>query len=121
MYFQLHLNATRGGVKSIPHPGFQRAEARKHIKLALGPHDSDQGFMDSDIPDFLVTESMIDRWLAIDPPVFRVQSEFDPIFENIEWSYVSGWFFSALAAACVTVERMLNTARIKLHPFMKEK
>jgi hypothetical protein len=121
MYFQLHLNAVRGGIKSISDVAFQRAEARKHIKLSLGPRDSEQGFTDAAVPDFLVTDSMIDRWLAIDPPVFRVESDFDPIFQDIEWSYVMGRFFSALAASVVTVERMLNTARMELHPLVTPK
>jgi len=121
VYFQLHLNATRGGVKSIPNVQFQRSEARKHLKLMMAPRDSGEIITDSMIPDFLVTSSMIDRWLAIDPPVFRVRSDFDPILEEIERAYVFGFFFSALAAAVVTVERMLNSTRIDLHPYVSPK
>lgn len=77
--------------------------------------------MESDVPDLFVTEAMIDRFLAIDPPVFRVASAFDPIFEEIERTYVRGDFFAALAAAVVTIERLLNTVRIELHGHVSPK
>jgi len=115
-YFTLHLDATRGDIKSIQDVAFQRRKARTHIKLSLVPPGNDQIITEEMIPDFLVTDQMVDRWLQIEPPTFRVTSDFDPIFEAIEDAYVTGEFFSALAAAVVTVERILNTARMDLHP-----
>jgi hypothetical protein len=53
--------------------------------------------------------------------VFRVRSDFDSIFDDIERAYVVGLFFSALVAAVVTVERMLNTTRMELHPYVSPK
>jgi len=41
--------------------------------------------------------------------------EFHEIIKEIERSYVLGNLFSALSAACVSMERVLNLARIKLH------
>jgi hypothetical protein len=73
------------------------------------------------IPDYLVTASMVDRFLAIDPPAFRVLSAFDTIIEEIERTYVVGLPFSALSAAVVTIERVLNEARIRLHQFVTPK
>jgi hypothetical protein len=36
------------------------------------------------VADYLVTESMVDRFLAIDPPEFRVPSTFDTVTDEIE-------------------------------------
>ena len=121
IFFNLNLNATRGGIKSVDDVAFKRAEAAKHVKLFLAPKDSGRGFSDSEIPEELVSEGMVDRFLEIDPPVFRVIAEYDVIFNEIERTYVLGSFFSALSAAVVTIERILNTARIELHPYVTPK
>jgi hypothetical protein len=76
---------------------------------------------DNMVPDYLVTESMIDRFLEIEPPPIRATAEFDAIIEEIERTYVLGAFFSALSASVVTTERMLNTARIELHKLVVPK
>ena len=72
---------------------------------------------DTMIPDFLVSEAMIDRYLAVRPPQFRIGGEFDAILNEIERAYVLGRLFAAIASSVVTIERMLNEARIKLYPF----
>jgi anion-transporting ArsA/GET3 family ATPase len=58
---------------------------------------------------------MVRRYLELRPPGFRVTALFDLIIEEMERAYVLGQHFSALAASVVTIERMLNDARIKLH------
>lgn len=68
MYFTVTVNTTRGGIKGHPDEAFRRAEARKHVRLFLAPKDAGQMIWDSMIPDYLVTDSMVDRFLAIDPP-----------------------------------------------------
>ena len=70
---------------------------------------------DEDIPAHLVTDAMVDRYLEIEPPLFRTPTEYDSIIEAIEHSYVLGMYFPALSSAVVTTERLLNVARIELH------
>lgn len=72
---------------------------------------------EASIADELVTDSMIDRYLIIEPPQTLVMPEFDTIVNEIERAYVFGLYFSALSAACVSIERTLNLLRINLHPF----
>lgn len=98
---------------------FRRTEAARTIRIFLAPIG--QSFTDSEIPERLVSESMIDRFLAIEPPVFRTPSEYEAIIESIERSYVIGMYFPALAAAVVTIERLLNGARLALHPLVARK
>jgi hypothetical protein len=121
LLWMLNLNATRGGIKSVDDVTFKRSEAAKHVKLFFAPKDGTQGLSDSMVPDYLVSEGMIDRFLEIDPPVFRVIAEYDAIFEEIESTYVKGMFFSSLSAAVVTIERILNTTRMELHPHVSPK
>lgn len=121
-YYNLYLNAKRGGIKSITDIKFQRQEARRHVSLALAPKGGTEMITDAMIPPFLVTDAMIDRFLAIDPPVFRIiVPGYEEIINEIEDSYVRGAFFAALSAAVVTIERTLNTVRIELHKAMKHK
>ena len=72
MYFLINLNTTRGGIKGSNDETFRRAEARKHVRLFLAPRDGTQPIADSMVPDDLVTESMVYRFLAID----RLKSAF---------------------------------------------
>jgi len=97
----------------------RRAEARRTVKLLLVPRDAPMS--DNMVPDYLVTESMIDRFLEIEPPSMRATTEFDAIIEEIERTYVLGAFFSALSASVVTTERLLNKARIELHKLVTPK
>lgn len=121
MSFIVYVNAKRGAIKGNNDEAFRRAEARKHIRLLLAPHDATQFIYDSMVPDLLVTESMVDRFVAIDPPVLRVPSTFDTVIEEIERTYVIGLMFSAVSAAVVTIERVLNEARMRLHEHVTPK
>jgi len=67
------------------------------------------------VPEILVSVSMVDRFLEIMPPVASIMPEFQIVIDEIERTYVRGDFFSAISAACVSTERLLNLARIKLH------
>jgi hypothetical protein len=115
-HFIIDLNATRNGVRRLP-PDRWRDEARREVKMFLVPPDASQSVFDRMIPDYLVSESMIDRYLEITPPVMAVIPEFHEIIKEIERAYVRGDLFSALSAACVSMERLLNLARIKLHKY----
>lgn len=119
-FWKVNLNATRGGLRSAP-TEFRRSEARRHVKLFLAARDGNELISDAMVPDYLVSESMIDRFLELDPPVFRIMAEYDTIFAEIEHAYVRGEFFSALSAAVVTIERILNGTRIALHPHISPK
>jgi hypothetical protein len=113
-HFIIELNATRNGVLGLP-PERRRDEARRNVKMFLVPVDASQTVFDRMVPDYLVSESMIDRYLEITPPVMAVIPQFQEIIKEIERAYVRGDLFSALSAACVSMERMLNLARINLH------
>jgi hypothetical protein len=73
---------------------------------------------DREVPDLLVSESMVRRFIEIEPPMAAVIPDFQRIVNEIERSYVLGSFFSALSSACVSSERLLNLTRIKLHPHL---
>jgi hypothetical protein len=109
----IYLNTTRNALR-ISDEERRRAETLRTAKLLLATNAA-VGVSDDMVPDYLVNDGMIDRFLAIEPPPMRGTVEFDSIIEEIERSYVMGLFFSALSASVVTIERMLNTARIQLH------
>ena len=119
--WQLNVNATHSGLNSIADVPFKRAEAAKHVKLSHAPTDGTLGISDAMVPDYLISEGQIDRFLELDPPVFRVIAEYDAIFDEIERSYILGSYFAALSAAVVTIERILNSVRIELHPHVSPK
>jgi len=121
VFYRVNLNTTRGGLQSIADLAFRNSECRRTIKFFLSPADSAVPISDSMVPDFLVTDSMIHRYLSIEPPQFRIISEFDAIIDEIERNYVVGRFFSALSASVVTIERLLNKARIELHQHVSPK
>jgi hypothetical protein len=116
----LYINTTRNICKVGDHTR-RRTEARRTVKLLLAPHDAERIFSDGMVPDHLVSEPMIDRFLEIEPPQARGTIDFDTVIEEIERSYVLGLFFSALSASVVTIERMLNSARIELHSLSSPK
>ena len=116
-YYNIRINFTRNSVRHISDVGMKRARARVLVKLFLAPPDSPSMITEATIADELVTDSMIDRYLAIEPPQTLVMPEFDTIVGEIERTYVFGLYFSALSAACVSIERALNLLRMKLHPF----
>jgi hypothetical protein len=77
---------------------------------------ADEGiFHDGMVPDHLISDAMVKRYLEISPPLASVIPEFQLIINEIERSYVLGMLFSAVSASCVTIERLLNLARIHLH------
>lgn len=114
----IDVNFTRNAVKIRSDEASKRSEARNIIKLFLA---IDTSMADRDIPDYLVSELMVDRFLAIEPPQFCALTEFHQIIREIERAYVFGLFFSALASAVVTIERVLNMARIAVHKDMTPK
>jgi hypothetical protein len=113
----IEVNFTRNAVKAAPE-ALKRHEARNMVKMFLAV---DQSIADRDIPDYLVSEPMIDRYLAIEPPQFCALTEFHQIIKEIERAYVFGLYFSALSSSVVTIERVLNMSRIALHKDMTPK
>jgi hypothetical protein len=113
MSIQVNLNI--GSARYMPDGPFRQAEARRSIKLFHVPRDVESAVLDSMIPECLVSDSMVARYLDVRPPQFRVTAVFDTIIEEIERAFVLGQYFSALAASVVTIERMLNDARMRLH------
>jgi hypothetical protein len=113
-FAKVHLNTTRNVVRALS-PDAERSEAARHIKMFLVPRDIERDVFDSQVPDMLVTNSMVDRYLEIEPPIAAVIPEFQRVIEEIERSYVLGHRFAALAASCAGIERVLNLARIRLH------
>jgi len=112
MFINVNLNiASERYMREGP---FRRSEAREsvkrfHIPLGVG------GLVNDLVPDWLVTEPMVDRYLSLRPPQCRVIATFDPIIEEIERAHVLGHSFSALASSVVAIERTLNDARARLH------
>jgi hypothetical protein len=113
-YFLVSLNTARNGLRGLD-TTVQRERARGHIKLLLTPRDPAGAVSDAMIPDILVSDSMVDRYLEITPPVASIMPEFQIIIDEIERAYVTGNLFSAISAACVSTERLLNLARARLH------
>lgn len=115
MFIRVDLNV--GSARYFPDGPFRQAEARRSVKMFHVPKDVGGAVPDSSVPDFLVTDSMVARYLELRPPQFRVTTRFDLIISEIERAFVLGQYFSALAASVVTIERMLNDARIQLHEY----
>lgn len=91
--------------------------------MLLVPRHAMEPISDSMIPDYLVTHAMLERFLEIWPPIASIIPKFQEVIDEIETAYVRGEFFFAVSAACVTIERLLNFARIELqkyHPVRKE-
>lgn len=120
-YYTVNLNTVRNVSASLSNE--QRiAEATGSVKLLLVPRGADQLISEGMIPDYLVTDDMVTRFLEISPPFAAVIPEFQEVIIEIEKAYVRGEFFSAVSAACVSIERLLNLARIELrkyHQFKK--
>lgn len=113
MFFNVNLNIGTERYLREDNPS-RRIEATRSVKAFHIPKGV-EGFVESMVPDELVTDDMVDRYLAIRPPLFRVRASFDSIIEEIERAYVLGHAFSSLSASVVAIERMLNEARIQLH------
>lgn len=113
----LHLNALRSGLPEDA-PEIRRREARRLVKGFLAKPEGDgMVVIETAVPDHLVTNDMIDRFLELGPPLGAIIPEFQAIINEIEQAYVLRLDFSAVSAACVTIERMLNLARKDLHPY----
>jgi hypothetical protein len=113
-FFTINLNASRNLVRALPKDK-GLAEARRSVKFFLLPQDPMGGIADSMIPDHMVSDGMVNRYLEISPPLASVIPEFQLVIDEIERSYVLGMMFSAVSASCVAIERVLNLARIQLH------
>jgi len=115
-YYNVNLNT----VRNLP-PGLsdeQRlSETKRSVKMLLVPKNAGQPIFDAMIPDYLVTDEMVQRFLEISPPIASIIPEFQEVINEIEIAYVTGQFFSAVSSACVTIERLLNLARIELHKY----
>lgn len=114
--FTVHLNMSRSILHGLPRDR-QIAEAKRSVKMFLLPQELAAPMGDNDVPDHLVSDQMADRYITLSPPMASVIPEFQTIINEIERSYVVGLFFSALSTSCVAMERMLNLARIELHPY----
>lgn len=119
MFIQVDLNI--GSARQFAEGPFRQAEARRSVRMFLIPKDVGVAILDSSVPDLLITDSMVARYLEIRPPQFRVTTTFDGIISEIERTFVLGQYFAALAASVVTIERMLNEARIRLHHHSRPK
>ncbi len=115
-HFTIHLNTTRTILGGLP-ADHQLVEARRNVKMFLLPREDTQLISDSDVPDHLVSDEMVERYRALEPPIAAVIPEFQTIINEIERTYVLGLFFSTLSTACVAIERLLNLARIELHQY----
>lgn len=115
-YYRVSLNMIRNGIPIAPEDR-RMAEARRCTKICLARHARSASFMDTDMPDSLVDDDAVRRFLEIEPPLAAVVPEFQAIIDEIEETYVGGLYFAAVSAACVSIERMLNLARIELHPY----
>jgi len=115
-YFPVAVNTARNALHGLP-VEVQRERARDYVKLQLAPFDGDGTVSSTMIPDCLVSKAMIDRYLEITPPVASIMPEFQGIIGEIERTYIRGDLFSAISAACVSTERLLNIARIRLHKY----
>lgn len=118
-YFTVHLNTTRTGLDSLT-PESRMAGARRRVKMFVLPRPPEGIIFDSMVPDELVTDAMVERFLQREPPIASVIPEFQNIINEIEYTYVLGMFFSTTSAPCVAIERLLNLARIELHPHHKK-
>jgi hypothetical protein len=94
----------------------RQAEARSAVKMLVLPRQPEASMTDGDVSDSLVTTAMVERYLELNPPFATVNQEFQTIITEIDYTYVHGVFFSTVSASCVTIERVLNLARIALHP-----
>jgi len=116
---KIFLNCGRNTILAMP-PEFQKAEAMQEVKMFVVPRILGHEIFDTNVPDILVSEEMVERYLEIIPPVFSLIPDYHEVIREIEQSYVIGNDFSALSASCVVIERLLNQARINLHKHHKD-
>ena len=75
MFIQLDLNI--GSERYFPDGPLRQAEARRSVKMFHVPKGVEGIGLDSAVPDLLVTDAMVSRYLEIRPPRFPV-----PIWET---------------------------------------
>jgi hypothetical protein len=115
MYYRVHIDFTRNNLKFLP-PAQRDKEARVEVTRFLMSPGTPAFVLDTNIRvEQLITDAMVARYLELEPPMNAVIPEFQEIINEIDRAYVLGMFFSATSAACVSLERMLNLARIELH------
>jgi len=114
--FMVNINTTRNAYRELPDD--QRiAAARSTVKLLITMRGAEPPIDSTIVPDFLASDAVVARYFEIEPPIAAVMPEFQEIIDEIEYTYVAGLHFAAVSASCVTIERLLNLARIELHPF----
>lgn len=111
----IFLYGSRNGIRAFP-ADRREAEARRAVKMFVLPRRPEAAMFDHQVPDGLITQAMVERYLQLDPPFATVNQEFQDVIREIDYTYVHGVFFSTVSASCVTIERVLNLARIALHP-----
>ena len=115
-YLTIHLNTSRTILDGLPADD-QLIEARRNVKIFVLPHEHAESMSDRDVPDYLVSDQMVRRYRELEPPIAAVIPEFQRIINEIERTYVLGFYFSTVSSACVAIERLLNMARLELHPY----
>jgi hypothetical protein len=114
MHFNVHIDFTRDGLPKFP-PARQREARAEVVRFLISPGSPSMILTTSLTANDLVNDAMVERYLALVPPKAAVIPEFQTIINEIERAYVLGMFFSAVSASCVSIERMLNLARIELN------
>jgi hypothetical protein len=117
-HWNIQLNTTRSFLVGLP--ADQRlAAARPGAKLLALGRIAVLPLVPENIPDNLLDDDVVARYVEIDPPwAMPVLPDFQEIVNEIEVAYVTRNDFAALTAACVSIERLLNIARIELHRYL---
>src|SRR5437868_870261 len=97
-HFTVNLNMSRNLVRGLTGEA-QQLEARRAVKMFLVPKNNTEPISDAMVPDYLVTNEMVTRYIEIYPPDMAVIPEFQEIINEIEHAYVNGQFFSATSSA----------------------
>jgi hypothetical protein len=61
----------------------------------------------------------IDRYFNFKPPDFVLITEFQPLLQEVEDAYVSGYLYPSLTGACCIGERILNLLLLRLRDYHK--
>jgi len=83
LFFTVNLNASRNLARSLPKDK-GLAEARRSVKFFLLPQDPMGGIADSMVPDHMVSDGMVNRYLEISPPLASVIPEFQVVIDEEE-------------------------------------
>ena len=96
-YLAVNLNTTRNILWGLP-PERRAAEAMRNVRMFVLPREHDGPMFDSQVPDHLVSDQMVERYLQLSPPIAAVIPEFQRIIDEIERTYVIGAFFATVSA-----------------------